>query len=964
MALDKIQHVVTLMLENRSFDNLLGKLYPKSADFDGLAGDEVNLDAGGHAVRVNNQPGAAHEVLCVPTPDPGELWTDINEQIFGAAAAQSGSFSKPAMSGFATNYLRQTEDPTDYRADSVMHYFTPDQVPVISELARTFAVCDRWFASAPCQTWPNRFFVHTATGGGHADNVPDALYKMPTIFEQLHNEVGSDAWRIYFHDIAQSMALSNLWVHPRHFSLFDRFLSDASTGNLPAYAFIEPRYFPDYDLPNDQHPPHNVSLGEGLVASVYNALRNGPAWTSTLLIITYDEHGGCYDHVAPPSAAPPGPEVCQPFNFDRYGVRVPTVIVSPYIKPGTILRPSGPVPFDHTSIAATLRKRFGLSGPLSKRDAVAPHIGNALSLEQPENLGPQRIEPITVDNVRALTEEARPKQVSGLQKSLLMLSRTLPESTDEVKSPEVVHARRRSLADGSMPVAIQAGAAAPEVKRRVNQFLGAAESEIPAAPVLRPALDTPAPPPMTGAIADPGLRFLPPQPQHKKKIAFAIGNAAYRHVTPLKNTVADANGIRDRLSRLGFDVYGGTDCGLREMSQWFDDFIARLKPKDTVVLYYSGHGVQVDAQNMLVPVDCTLATLQQPPKGIQLQHLVDRIFATKARQCLVILDACRDNPFIASADAEGGARRMVGGMPSTQAKFASHGLAPLEVVQDAQAFIAFAAEPGRFAYEGEGPNGRFTGALLRHIETEGLNIDGLMQRVGGEVKASTKGRQRPWSQSNLTENFYFRPATWAAVYTMGLLGLISGLLTAIPLFVLQPQLRLGKSYFAGMIFAAVASYGVWRWGRRSLWGAALCFGIASLSWMLGMLVLDRFGTFSELSHISEGSFLKNAKVLRDILAAELAGLVVILGCVFGGAITTPSLRRPHVYVLILGSGLIVGLIYVGAVMLQIYLYPGVTTHWTDYLVDFGASALWQGLLGACIGYGLSQYVPAIDERRA
>ena len=194
----------------------------------------------------------------------------------------------------------------------------------------------------------------------------------------MAEKLGPNSWVIYRHDFSLALNLPRLWLFPLNFFLFSDFLDDAKNGNLPAYSFIEPRYLPDVDLPNDQHPPHGVTAGEQLIATVYNALRKGPQWTSTLLIITYDEHGGCYDHVPPPAATSPDMAKSSPFNFDRYGVRVPAVIVSPYIKAGTILRaPKGSPPFDHTSVMATLRNRFGLGAPLTHRDAAAPDLGSA-----------------------------------------------------------------------------------------------------------------------------------------------------------------------------------------------------------------------------------------------------------------------------------------------------------------------------------------------------------------------------------------------------------------------------------------------------------------------------------------------------------------------------------------------------------------------------------------------------------
>lgn len=425
-ALNRINHVVVLMLENRSFDNMLGKLYPKSPGFDGLDGTETNLDANGNAVRVWNRPGTDEITMNIPDPDPGELWTDMNTQIFGIPMPP---LPPAAMSGFVKSYLTQTvEPPASYKPESVMHYFMPEQVPVISRLARQFAVCDRWHASAPCQTWPNRFFVHTGTANGYENNSPSHFpYQMPTIFNRFEDLDIAGGWRIYFHDVPQTLTLARLWPHLDGFRFYEEFQHDARTGNLPSYAFIEPRYFADVALPNDQHPPHVVTLGEQLIADVYNRLRNGPAWAETLLVITYDEHGGCYDHVAPPKAVPPGMPATSPFNFDRYGVRVPAVIVSPFIPQGTVLRPPGETPFDHTSIMATLRKRFSLGAPLSNRDAAAPDLETVLSLANPDNPGPEHIEPLPFVPSPGDVAKAQAIPLNNMQEALVDLAAILPQ---------------------------------------------------------------------------------------------------------------------------------------------------------------------------------------------------------------------------------------------------------------------------------------------------------------------------------------------------------------------------------------------------------------------------------------------------------------------------------------------------------------------------------------------------------
>jgi phospholipase C len=468
--LDKIDHIVVLMLENRSFDSMLGKLYTPSPQFDGLTGAEFNLGPGGQKFGVWNKPGTDPATMSIPDPDPGELWQDINEQIFGTAVVPTPP--TPKMSGFVNNYAAQGA-PGSCDPKNTMHYFSPEQVPVISRLARQFAVCDRWFAAAPCQTWPNRFFVHTGTANGYENNDPTHFpYTMETIFNRFEL-AGREDWKIYFHDIGQSKTLSKLWLLSNHFHFYEQLRSDAQQDALPAYSFIEPRYFTEWSMPNDQHPPHVVTMGEQLIADVYNTLRASPGWTKTLLVVTFDEHGGCYDHVLPPPATPPSAQPSAPFNFDRFGVRVPAIIVSPYIRQATVLRPPGPVPYDHTSILATLRKRFPeLGPPLSARDAAAPDLANALLLDNPTNLGPERIEALPYAPSPALVAQVQNNPLNKMQQGLVTLAANLPNQALSATELEInQHVQAIAAAGEKVPpplANVREGAA--YVKERLGNF--------------------------------------------------------------------------------------------------------------------------------------------------------------------------------------------------------------------------------------------------------------------------------------------------------------------------------------------------------------------------------------------------------------------------------------------------------------------------------------------------------------
>jgi phospholipase C len=232
--------------------------------------------------------------------------------------------------------------------------------------------------------------MHAGTSMGRVNNKPDPLYDAETIFEVL--EATEHSWKVYNDAVLMSLArlqFPQLWdpALQLHFHGMEEFEEDCRDGTLPEYSFLEPSF---QIQPNDEHSPHDVSLGEQFLLRIWKAVSGGKDWNSTLLVISFDEHGGCYDHVEPPSAVPPD-AASDPgeagFHFDRYGVRVPTVLVSPYIEAGTVFRrPEGAVPYDHTSILATLQEWLQI--PVEKRLASnrvknAPKLGDVLTRSTP-----------------------------------------------------------------------------------------------------------------------------------------------------------------------------------------------------------------------------------------------------------------------------------------------------------------------------------------------------------------------------------------------------------------------------------------------------------------------------------------------------------------------------------------------------------------------------------------------------
>jgi phospholipase C len=398
--LPSINHIVQLMLENRSFDHMLGFLYagtgnvsPTGQPFEGLTGSESNTDANGNKVTVYQIDHTATGAYFMPGADPGEGYSNTNEQLFGSGKPPSPPTA--VNSGFVTNFAdaisydqrsrRSVETGTT--ATSIMGVFPPAALPVLSGLATGFAVCDYWYSSVPTETFPNRAFACAATSQGHMDDGTSS-FTVQTIFGLMtaHNL----SWKIYGYNeeaLTRKNFPDTLSAPESCFGLFTDFQSDAAAGTLPQYCFLEPSWG---STGNNQHPNYDVSLGEKLIQDVYNAVRNGPGWDQTLLFITYDEHGGLYDHVPPPSGATPPDATPGEFEFDftRFGVRVPAVLVSPLIPAGTVFRvPAGSTPLDHTSVLKTIETRWGLPA-LTARDAAAPDVGDVLSLAAPRTDDP------------------------------------------------------------------------------------------------------------------------------------------------------------------------------------------------------------------------------------------------------------------------------------------------------------------------------------------------------------------------------------------------------------------------------------------------------------------------------------------------------------------------------------------------------------------------------------------------
>jgi phospholipase C len=372
-GLDQLKHIVVLMMENRSFDHMLGSLKAVVPGIDGVGDGFANPDTTGASMA----PQALADFQGQLDPDPDHHFPAVDLQIFGGDPAR-----QPKMQGFIKSYFNQRRDVKHSR--KIMYYFKQNDLPVLTTLALEFAVFNRWFSSIPGPTLCNRAFAHYGTSFGRVDMNPFYInepYK--SVYTRLISATPKHTAKIYYYDaMSSTLEVANLFQNqPELFGTYAQFKQDCANGELPDYSFVEPNYSDHatdsgMEAANDQHPDHDVQAGELLIAEVYMAIKSNPElWATTALLIVYDEHGGIFDHVPPPNCLPDS--FTAPvnatgtgfeFKFDRLGVRVPAVLVSPWIEKGTIVNRV----FDHASIPATVTKFFlGDYWPRSLREVNA-----------------------------------------------------------------------------------------------------------------------------------------------------------------------------------------------------------------------------------------------------------------------------------------------------------------------------------------------------------------------------------------------------------------------------------------------------------------------------------------------------------------------------------------------------------------------------------------------------------------
>jgi len=435
----QIDHIVVLMLENRPFDHMLGTMPGVEGVLD--SSGDLRTDLVNYANPVDSSSTAYHPKIGAQFATPKDQQTNkgeyggpshsfpaATEQLFGVQTVGKGQKETTPYhggapttvpgdnSGFVLNFIGELE--RDFRQNNttlaeqqanakksgkedpvqeVMEIFTADQLPAIHTLAAEFCVCDHWHSEIPGPTEPNRLFMHAATSTGLTYNpwMHDTL-GVPTIYDRIES-AGRD-WAMYGFDLFDSTNFDGLNKNPRGKLYFPQFLEDASAGELPFYTFLCPRYADDNEgRANSQHAPHDVRYGDKLIADVYQAVRNGPGWDKTLLIVTYDEHGGFYDHVKPPAVEAPDSNVSPnafmkkeardpkksyltdpnyTFDFSSLGFRVPTLLISPWIEKGTV----DSTVYRHTSVLRYVEDILG-ADPLTTRDKTAASFTANLSLK-------------------------------------------------------------------------------------------------------------------------------------------------------------------------------------------------------------------------------------------------------------------------------------------------------------------------------------------------------------------------------------------------------------------------------------------------------------------------------------------------------------------------------------------------------------------------------------------------------
>jgi phospholipase C len=331
--------IVVVMMENRSFDHYFAaRKLVEGHDLLGLDGSETNLDGAGNPI------GVFPLELFTVDDDPPHGWSSSRRQ-----------WNRGANDGFVTEYIAYgASDPS-----IVMGYHLREHLPILWSMADEYVLCDRWFCSVMGPTWPNRFYLHLGTSGGETGN--NNVSGIPSIFDRLDDAGITNAY--YNSNLPVPLTYGKMeGIEP-----IENFFAAAQSGTLPQVVMLDPAFTFLNTIGNDDHPPADIRMGQAFLASVYQALAQSPQWERCLLVVTYDEHGGFYDHVSPPTTFDPLPE------FQQLGFRVPGLVLGPHVRRGCV----DSLQLDQVSILATITRRFGLE-PLNERVAMSPDLSSAI----------------------------------------------------------------------------------------------------------------------------------------------------------------------------------------------------------------------------------------------------------------------------------------------------------------------------------------------------------------------------------------------------------------------------------------------------------------------------------------------------------------------------------------------------------------------------------------------------------
>jgi phospholipase C len=478
----RIRHIFVLVLENRSFDHMFGATAIRGTDAETGAGTQIERRPDGAFNEVLDADGNVTHHCVVGTgqkrsvkDDPGHEFGNTLLALCGLEANGDSPTYPPYPPINNSGYAQSFSDKSPPDPCSIMLSYTEKDVPVITALAREFAVCDHWFSSMPGPTWPNRYFFHAASSAGLDDSpsgfdsglselLSGLVFDNGTIYDMLDSE--NIDWAVYHGDAfpqVMSLAGMDLLTMATNFHDMDDFEEDLKDGSIANFVFIEPDYGDDitgntYKCGNSQHPLDDITHGERLIKRVYEAIRSSELWGQSMLIVTYDEGGGFFDHTVPRPTVPPGDSITDPvndrhdFDFTQLGVRVPAIVCSPWIPRNVIDHRE----YEHASVPASVERLWDLPS-MTDRDEHARELGSLLSLASPRTDAPETLPPAAEPEVSCPDDDdhlaesfegltVRPREATLFDSvTLARASQTNPTAITSTAAAFLLVALRRDL---------------------------------------------------------------------------------------------------------------------------------------------------------------------------------------------------------------------------------------------------------------------------------------------------------------------------------------------------------------------------------------------------------------------------------------------------------------------------------------------------------------------------------------